>query len=245
MFNAVKKHEGQPLDSRPHALPTSRLFSELLDINHDAWRVFKNGNQWTFYREIGEQPGLYPSASIVLTTEVGKPQTLDLYTRRGRRSLMTSYGDEVPRAAQELIDRERIISLYSKLAYHLDPSSWDHNLSFAGVDVTERRVALRSDAPVYGRIVGDIKARLVGGARGTWKTLPHSGVPGIKVSEYEGGPPLVEYDLTYPRPLAGKFFSTRLRQGLHYITCQMVSMVVDHNRGVERREKRSDCDEWD
>ena len=245
MFQAVQKQEGQNNDSRPRTLPASRLFSELLDPNHDAWRVFKNGQQWVFYREIGARAGLFPAGSIVLTTEVGKPQTLDLYTAKGRRSLMASYSDEVPRAAQELIDRERVISLFSKLAYYLDPSSWDHSLSFAGVDVTERRVALRSDTPVYERLVGDVKSRLVGAPGGIWKALPHSGSPGMRVSEYDGAAPLVEYDFAYPRPINGRFFSSRLRQGLHPIPHQMVSLVVDHNRSLEGRKNSSGCDDWD
>lgn len=245
MFQAVQKQEGQRHDSRPRTLPSSRLFSELLDPNHDAWRVFKNGHQWAFYREIGGRAGTIPAGSVVLTTEVGKPQTLDIYTAKGRRSLMTTYADEVPSAAQELIDRERVLSLFSKLAYHLDPSSWDHNLSFAGVEVTERRVALRADAPVYDRLVGDAKARLVGASGSAWRALPHSGSPGLRVSEYEGAPPLVEYDLAYPRAIHGRFFSSRLRQGLHSITYQMVSLVVEHNRSLEGRENSSGCDDWD
>lgn len=245
MFQAVPKKDGDRSDPLSLSPPTSRLFSELLDANHDAWRVFRNGQLWTFYREIGRPAGGLPTGAVVLTSEVAKPQTCDLYTSKGRRSLVASYSEEIPKAVQALIDRERVISLFSRLAYCLDPSSWDHNLSFSGVDVIERRVALRSDVPAYERLVGDAKGRMVSGGRGSVRSLPHSGGPGLRVSEFDTSSPLVEYDLTYPRHISGRFLSSRLRQGLHSITHQMVALVVDHNRALERSGNDSDCDHWD
>jgi hypothetical protein len=134
---------------------------------------------------------------------------------------------------QHLIDRERVIALFSKLASHHDPASWDHNLSFAGAEVTERRVALRSSSSAYERLVGDAKARMSVSPAGSWRALSPALAPGIRVTECDGFLPLIEYSLTYPRPLSGRFFSSRLRDGLYAITNQMVSLVVAHNRGVE------------
>ena len=233
MFQAVLPPHSTPRARHELAAAGSRLFSELLDTNHDAWRVFRDGPKWTFYREVGGRGSRAPLGAVVITSEPGKPQTCDFYSARGKRSLLTTYGDEVPRAAQTLIERERVITLFSKLASSLDAANWDHNLSFCGVAVLERRVQLRSGTRAFQQLVGDVKGRMTVSPSGGFRALPTIGTPGISVSEHEGTAPYVQCSITYPRPLNVTFFSSRLREGVHAITDRMVSMVVEHNRSVQ------------
>lgn len=244
MFQTISKGEKRTQDLHTEAPRGSKLFSELLDPNHDAWRVSRQGARWTFYREVGEEERGLPLGAVVLTSEPGRPQTLDLYSSKGRRSLVQSYGEELPRAAQLLIDRERVLALFTKLAYYLDAPSWDHCLSFAKVEVTDRRVALRSTCAAYERLVGDLRSRVGVGANGSFKAMSFTNLPGLVVSEHEGQSPLMECSITYPRPIELRFYSNRLREGLHAITHTMVSLVVEHNRNLEGRVAESDSDEW-
>ena len=244
MFQSVPPERRNPHETPRRERQPSLLFSELLDQNHDAWRVFRNGNGWVFCREIGDTTRGLPSGMVVLAVENNKAPAIHLYTNKGRRSLITTYGDELPAAIQLLVDRERIIGIFTKLAHTLAPSSWDHNLSFSKLDVTERHVALRSSEAAYEHLVGDIKGRMPVTSGSAFKTIMPAYSRGISVSEFDGGVPFVEYSITYPRPLTGRFFSNRLRDGLNATTQQMVSLVLEHNRTVEGRVADSSREEW-
>ena len=234
MFQAVVPPPRSTTRSDARATSSSRLLAELLDANHDAWRVFRDFDRWTFYREVGGSGSSAPLGAVVLTSERGKPQTFDFYSARRKRSLLVSYGDEVSSAVQTLVERERVISLFTKLSHRLDARSWDHYISFSGVAVVERRVQLRPDSEAYHKLVGDVRGRVMVSPGGSVRALPPLGSPGVTVSEHEGAAPFVHCSITYPRPLQMTFFSSRLRVGLHVITDGMVSLVVEHNRSVER-----------
>jgi hypothetical protein len=234
--------------SKPATIPVaparSRLFAELLDSNHDAWRAFRDGEKWTFYREIGDGRPHLPYGAVVLTTEPGKPQTLDFFSTKGKRSLLATYADEVGAAAQQLIEREHIIALFTHLARQLECQSWDHKLSFCGAQVSERCVELQVGTPTYQRLVGDMKART---APRTAVGLSHPARTqklGLSVSQHEQNPPFVECCITYPRPIQARFFSFRLAGGLDVITNPMASVVTEHNRNLEERYGECDGERW-
>lgn len=219
----------------PTAPATSRLFSELLDLNHDAWRVSRNNGKWFFYREVGGGLSSSPQGSVVITSEIGKPQTLDFYSAKTKRSLLNTYADEVPRALRILIEREHIISLFTKLARGLDSTNWDNNLTFCGVNVVERRVSLRVGTHPYARLIGDAKSWMNGPALENTFSSQLRNPPGIVVFQREHKAPYVQCAISYPRAIEANFFSSRLMKGLDAVTEPIVSLVVKHNRNLEER----------
>jgi hypothetical protein len=213
----------------------SRLFQELLDRDHDAWHVVRNGRAWSFYREIGHDHPRFPFGSIVLTTEPGKPQSLDFFSGRGRHSLIQTYGPEIAHAAQTLMDRERILEMFNKFAATLSSKHWDQHLSFSGSQLTERTAKLRVGTPTYERIVGTACSRFSRRAfRRGELSMPQT-PPGLMVSQFDNEAPLAQCLIAYPRTIEAAFFSSRLREGLYDVTGSMVSMIVRHNREAERQ----------
>ena len=229
-------------EARSESPRSSRLMAELLDSNHDAWRVFRCQSAWTFYREVGDGGGALPLGAVVMKTAPGQSQSIHFHSAHGSRSLIHSYGDEVPRAIQLLIDRERLISLFTRASFDSDPRMWDHSLSFSGTEVSERRVSLRGDAPLFERLVGNARSRISGFAGTRGQSSSSAVAPGIAVFEHDGQPPTVECSIIYPRPINLIFHSSRLRIGLNALTNGMVSLVVEHNRSVERRVTGADWD---
>ena len=219
----------------PTAPTTSRLFTELLDLDHDAWRVSRIEGKWIFYREVGGDRSSIPLGSVVITTEPGKPPTLDFYSARGKRSLVTTYADELPGAISLLVEREHVISLFTKLARGLDSAHWDNYLTFCGANVMERRSSLSAGTDAYLHLVGDAKSLILA-------PTPENSFPtklrypaGIVVSQYEHETPLMQCSITYPRAIEATFFCSRLTKGLDLITETMVSLVIQHNRNLEER----------
>jgi hypothetical protein len=245
MFHAVHKL-ASPINLPPFGGPQqSRLFRELLDTNHDAWRVTRKDRAWGFYREIDYGHKSLPFGSVVLTTEPGKPLTFDFYSGRGKHSLLNTYGDEVAHAAQTLIDREYIISLFTKYGRELSSKNWDHHLSFSGEQVTERSAQLRVGTPAHERIVGLAPPR--SSRLAEYRATGIVGMPrhpGLMVSQHEGDVPFVECLVSYPRTIEATFFSSRLRVGLYAITEAMASLVIEHNRSVEGREGFTGPSAW-
>ena len=213
----------------------SHLFAELLSPNHDAWRVVRRDRAFSFYREIGHDHHLLPFGSIVLTTEPGRPQTFDFYSGRGRHSLLATYGDEVPRAAQILMDRERVISLFTKSAVVLSRKNWDHHLSFSGDQLKERCAALRHGSPLFERVVGATHTGFRPSSAGAEEiSLPRIQA-GLVVSQVEQESPMARCLISYPRTIEAIFFSSRLTVGLDAITGAMVELITELNRSVEGR----------
>jgi hypothetical protein len=209
------------------------LFSELLDENHDAWHVVRKGMAWSFYREIGHDHPRLPFGSIVITTEPGKPQSLDFYSTRSRHSLIQTYGDEVARAAQVLMDRERLIEMFNKCAVSLSSKHWLQNLGFNGSHVTERTAKLKMGTPIYEKIVGTACSRFSRASFRRGELRMPKVEPGVMVSQYDNEIPRAECLISYPRTIEATFFSSRLQTGLNHITEAMVSLIVRHNRAVE------------
>ena len=227
------------------APPTrSRLFTELLDTNHDAWMVSREGGKFTFYREVGNGRAHVPFGSIVLTTGPGISQTLDFYSAKGKRSLLASYGHEVATAAQCLMDREYAISLFNGLAHTLRCQDWDHKLSFMGTEVSERRAELRAGTPAFQRLVGSVQWGAPPESTVFLKNLAYKHRCVLAVSQFDHHSPLIECRSTYPRMIEATFFSTRLTSGLDVITNPMATLVVEHNRNLERRYGEFGGDEW-
>jgi hypothetical protein len=212
----------------------SHLFSELLDANHDAWRVLRKGDTWTFYREIGEGRVHLPLGAVTLTTGPGVQQTLDFVSTKGTRSLLPTYGPEVAAAAQHLMDREYCVELFSRLARMSTSSFWDYKLSFCGARVTERYAKLRESTPIFQRVAGD--ANEIGIARGSSCFSYHGPTqrPGLVVSQHEQKRPLIECYITYPRPITMRFFSSKLTVGLEAITNPTASLVLELNGNLEQ-----------
>jgi hypothetical protein len=213
----------------------SRLFTELLDANHDAWRVLRDGDTWTFYREIGDGRAHLPHGSIVLSTGPGTPQTLDFFCSKGRRSLVVSYGDEVAAAAQCLMEREHAIALFNGIASRGTCQNWDHKLSFIGIEVSERCAELRAGTAIFKRLAGDAKAGAVLGSSAAATKIGMKQRLGLAVSQHENHSPFMECHITYPRPIQARFFSSRLAVGLEAITNPMAALVIEHNRNLEQR----------
>lgn len=219
------------------ALPPvqSNLFHELLGPNHDAWRVMQRDRAYSFYREIGHDHPRLPFGSLVLTTEPGRPQTFDFYSGRGKHCLLGTYGDEVPRAAQILLDREHIISLFTKAASDLSRKNWDHHLSFSGDQLKERGASLRHGSPLFERIVGTTHTRFRRPPAGAEElSLPRIQA-GLVVSQVEHDSPMVRCLISYPRTIEATFFSSRLTVGLDAITGEMVELITELNRSVDGR----------
>ena len=235
MFLAVQRTEkvsefptvGRPLQSK--------LFRELMDADHDAWHVGRKGRAWTFYREIERGHSRLPHGAVVITTEPGKPQTFNFYSRRGSHSLIQTYGDEVAHAAQVLMDRERIIAMFSTCAASLSSQHWDQHLSFSGSQVTERTAKLRIGTPVYEKIVGTGCSRFSRAAFRRGELRMPKAEPGLMVSQFDNDVPLAQCLISYPRTIEATFFSSRLREGLNDITEGMVSLIVGHNRTIEEQ----------
>lgn len=211
----------------------SRLISELLDGNHDAWRVCRQGRSWTFYREIGHGHPRLPFGAIVLKTEPGKPQTFDFYTSRGKRSLLPTYGEEVCRAAQALMDREYVIGLFTKCAVDLSSKNWDHQLSFCGDQLKERSARLRYGTDLYDRIVGTPLGRFSKHPTGGDEAAHPRKAPGLVVFQRENDVPWVQCLISYPRRIENSFYSSRLTEGLEAVTGEMVSVITELNRSVD------------
>lgn len=244
MFQAVQRSPNHVVASSLGVARQSALFGELLDMNHDAWRVTRTGHEWCFYREVGHPESSLPFGCVVLKSSPGQPLSCDFYTSGGKHSLLNTYGDEVVRAAQSLIDREYIIALVTKSARGLGIDNWNHSLSFSGSHVTERSAHLRGGAPLYDRIVGSDWPAIQ-------RTDPSHGRslsarrhrPGLVLSQHEHDVPVVRCLISYPRTIETTFASSRLRAGLYAVTEEMVSLVVEHNRAVEeQRDFGSDCD---
>lgn len=244
MFQAVQRSSAQVLPPSHGAARQSALFAELLDENHDAWRVARKDHVWCFYREVGDGGSSLPSGCVVLTSSPGKPLSCDFYTSGGKHSLINTYGDEVVRAAQSLIDREYIIALITKSARGLGIDNWNHSLSFSGSQVTERSAHLRGGTPIYDRIVGSdwpAMQRVAPFYGSSLSARRHQ--PGLVVSQHENDVPVVRCLISYPRLIETTFASSRLRTGLYAVTEEMASLVVENNRAVEeQRDFGSDCD---
>lgn len=213
----------------------SRLLSELLDANHDAWHVGRKGHSWSFYREIGHEHPLLPFGSVVLTTAIGKPQTFDFYSGRGKRSLLTTYGEEVAHATQTLTDREYVISLFTTCAREPGASTWDHRLRFCGDHLTERCVSLRYGTAIYDRIVGAPRPQLSRLSIKHERLVPPRIQAGLFVSQHDNDVPMARCLISYPRTIEATFFSSRLRAGLEAITGNKVSLIAELNRSAARR----------
>lgn len=213
----------------------SNLFNELLGPNHDAWHVVRKERSYSFYREVGHNHPRLPFGSIVLTSEPGRPQTFDFDSGRRKHSLLRTYGDEVPRAAQILMDREYIIGLFTRCAVEFGRKYWDHHLSFCGDQLKERCATLRYGTPLFDRIVGTTHSRFsrsAGSKDGL--SLPRTEV-GLVVSQHDNQVPLVRCLLSNPRAIQATFSSSRLTQGLDAITAALVGLIQDLNRDVEDR----------
>jgi len=213
----------------------SKLFDELLDRDHDAWHVGRKGCAWSFYREIERGHSRLPHGAVVITSEPGKPQTFNFYSRRCSHSLIQSYGDEVAHAVQVLTDRERIIDIFTKCAASLSSQNWDQYLSFSGSQVTERTVKLRMGTPVYEKIVGTACSRFSRAAFRRGELRIPKAEAGLMVSQFDNEVPRAHCLISYPRTIEATFFSSRLREGLNDITEEMVSLIVRHNRTIEEQ----------
>lgn len=235
MSLAVQK-PASPASSAPSCAPAqSSLFAELLSSNHDDWRVVRKERAHSFYREIGHDHPRLPFGSLVLTTEPGKPQTFDFYSARGRYSLLRTYGDEVRHAAQILMDREYIISLYTRSAANRAQQNWDHHLSFSGEQLTERSTTLRYSAPLYQKIVGSTHFALTPPPAGRCDISLPRHQAGLVVFQRENEVPVARCLISYPRKMEMTFSSSRLSQGLDAITGEMVGFISELNRDVENR----------
>ncbi len=235
MSPAVTTSPRTSIAGGPCAPVQSKLFNELLGPNHDAWRVVRKERAFSFYREIAHDHPRLPFGSIVLTTEPGRPQTFDFYSGRGKHSLLETFGDEVPRAAQILMDREHIISLFTKCAVDMSRSNWDHHLSFSGDQLKERCAILRHGSPIFNRLVGVTHSRFIRPAGGREEiSLPRNHA-GLVVSQIEHDVPSVRCLISYPRTIETTFFSSRLTAGLNAITGEMVELITELNRSVDGR----------
>ena len=243
MFQAVQRSPNHVVASSLGVARQSALFGELLDMNHDAWRVTRTGHDWCFYREVGHGESSLPFGCVALKSSPGQPLSCDFYTSGGRHSLLNAYGDEVARAAQSLIDREYLIALVTKGARGLGSDNWNLSLSFSGSHVTERSAQLREGTSVYERIIGSGLPTTPRPAPCQPRAKEHRQQPGLFVSQHEQDVPVVRCLISYPRTIEATFASSRLRAGLYAVTEEMASMVVEHNRAVEeQREFGSDGD---
>jgi len=228
-------HTVKPTPTRESLCAPARtaLFTELLNDNHDAWKVARKERAYSFCREFGHDHPLLPFGLLVLTTEPGKPQTFDFYSARGKHSLLTTYGDEVREAAQILMDREYIIALYTKSAIQHGQENWEHHLSFSGDQLTRRTTTLKHRAPLFDKIVGSTFNPLSSSPVGTGAlSLPRYRA-GLVISQHENEVPVVRCQISYPREIEMTFSSSRLCKGLDAITGEMVSFISDLNRRVE------------
>jgi hypothetical protein len=213
----------------------SNLFSELLGPDHDAWRVARRDRAYSFYREVGHDHPRLPFGSIVLTTEPGKPQTFDFYSGRRKHSLLQTFGDEVPRAAQILMDREHVISLFTRCAVDLGRKNWDHHLSFCGDQLKERCATLRYGTRLFDHVVGNTHSRFSRPISGREElSMPRTDA-GLVVSQYDNGVPVLRCLIANPRTIEATFASSRLVPGLDAITGAMVGHIQELNRSVEDR----------
>lgn len=244
MFQAVQRPSAQALPPSHGGARQSALFTELLDSNHDAWRVTRKDHVWCFYREVGDGANSLPSGCVVIKNSPGQSLRCDFYTSGGKHSLVNTYGDEVVRAAQRLIDREYIIALVTKSARGVGIDNWNHSLSFSGSQVTERSAQLRGGTPLYDRIVGSDWPAIQRAAPCHGRTvLARPLQPGLVVSQHENDVPVVRCLISYPRLIETTFASLRLRAGLYAVTEEMASLVVENNRAVEeQRDFGGDCD---
>jgi hypothetical protein len=229
------------LQKRSSLLPStdqpvrSRLFREILDANHDAWDVSCKNGTWTFYREIGTSRNRLPFGSIVLTTGRGITPSVDLYSARGKRSLLSSYHPECAVAAQSLMDREYILSLFNGLARTASCRDWDRMLSFNGPVVVERHARVRSGTNALRCLVGGAMWSANPTAAPCQRSFASLHKCALSVSQYDQGSPVIECRITYPRAIEAKFVSSRLLSGLDALTNPLASLGVEHNRSLERR----------
>jgi hypothetical protein len=244
MFQAVQRSSSQVLPLLHGVARQSALFTELLDSNHDAWRVIRKDHVWCFYREVGDGESSLPSGCVVIKNSPGQSLRCDFYTSGGKQSLLNTYGDEIVRAAQSLVDREYIIALVTKSARGLGIDNWNHSLSFSGSHVTERCAHLRGGTSLYDRIVGSDWAASQRAALSHGISLSALRLqPGLVVSQRDNDVPIVRCLISYPRIIETTFASSRLRAGLYAVTEEMVSLVVENNRAVEEQwDFGSDCD---
>ena len=101
----------------------------------------------------------------------------------------------------------------------------------------ERRSSLSAGTDAYLHLVGDAKSLILA-------PTPENSFPtklrypaGIVVSQYEHETPLMQCSITYPRAIEATFFCSRLTKGLDLITETMVSLVIQHNRNLEERDR--------
>lgn len=226
---------------RSHDLiAASRLFSELLDSNHDAWKIERPRERWFFYREVGGTNSHFPPGSVVISERTGSVATCDFYHSRGRHSLLETFQQEVPQAIDILLSRERCIALFNGLAHTSPKKLFDHSLGFCGEKVTNRIVRLRTDTSVYEHLVGnthtDLYPSSTSGAHfHGLKRSSNALSAGIMVSQHGDDIPKIECSLNYPRPISLQFSSARLWTGVHAVTDSLALLVTEHNREVEQR----------
>lgn len=225
--------------ARPKDLTaTSPLFAELLDRNHDAWRIMRRADTWFLHREVGGSGSHLPHGSIVLSQGPHSDISFNFYHSRGRHSLLETYRPEVCKAIDILLSRERCIALFNGLAHSSVEHLFHIRLGFDGDKVTERRVKLNNDSEWYKHLVDDGQP-CSEKPLGSHSDLKHNAAkvqiaPGILVSQKGDDTPSMECCLRYPRPLSLQFSSNRLSSGLQVITTDLSRRVVEHNREVAR-----------
>jgi hypothetical protein len=242
LFNGLKKDAPLSLAPRQGA-QYSRVISELLDLDHDAWKIQLNGHRSTFYRETGGKGSVLPFGAIAITSAPYKPQKMTFHCAAGTHSILEAYRDDLPEMVDTLLSRERAISLFNGLARTIHSTHWEHNLGFAGTLVTKREIRLRSDAPLFQKLVESLPPLATLPLLGASKPHPERAPAGIVVEQLEGAAPVMRCTLNYPREISLTFQSARLWKGLRAVTDTLVNLVVEHNR--ELAERLDPQDPWE